>query len=63
MVQDYAEAVRWYRKAADQGDAFAQSSRQDSPFPYVAVIYFQQSIQGRVTASDANQQPWAVAAE
>ena len=26
MPQDYAEAVRWYRKAADQGDADAQSN-------------------------------------
>jgi len=24
MLQDYAEAVSWYRKAADQGDADAQ---------------------------------------
>jgi TPR repeat protein len=24
VQQDYAEALRWYRKAADQGDAFAQ---------------------------------------
>ena len=24
VPQDYAEAVKWYRKAADQGDAFAQ---------------------------------------
>ena len=24
MPQDYAEAVKWYRKAADQGDAAAQ---------------------------------------
>ena len=24
MPQDYAEAVRWYKKAADQGDADAQ---------------------------------------
>jgi TPR repeat protein len=23
--QDYAEAVRWYRKAADQGDLLAQA--------------------------------------
>ena len=26
MPQDYAEAVRWYRKAADQGNADAQFS-------------------------------------
>ena len=26
MKQDYAEALRWYRKAADQGDADAQFS-------------------------------------
>ena len=25
VSQDYKEAVRWYRKAADQGDADAQS--------------------------------------
>jgi TPR repeat protein len=24
-VQDYAEAVKWYRKAAEQGDAIAQN--------------------------------------
>jgi TPR repeat protein len=24
VVEDYAEAARWYRKAADQGDTFAQ---------------------------------------
>jgi uncharacterized protein len=26
MIQDYAEASRWYRKAAEQGDAVAQSN-------------------------------------
>jgi hypothetical protein len=26
VTQDFAEAVRWYRKAADQGYAFAQSN-------------------------------------
>jgi TPR repeat protein len=26
VPQDYAEALRWYRKAADQGDAGAQSN-------------------------------------
>ena len=26
MTQDYTEAVRWYRKAADQGNAFAQNN-------------------------------------
>jgi len=26
VVQDYIEAVKWYRKAADQGDAPAQAS-------------------------------------
>ena len=26
VLQDYAEAARWYRKAADQADAFAQSA-------------------------------------
>ncbi len=25
-MQDYAEAMRWYRKAADQGDANAQAN-------------------------------------
>ena len=24
VPQDYAEAVKWYRKAAEQGDALAQ---------------------------------------
>jgi len=26
VPQDYAEAVKWYRKAADQGDAPASST-------------------------------------
>ena len=26
MTQDYAEAVRWYRKAAEQGSSGAQSN-------------------------------------
>jgi TPR repeat protein len=26
VPQDYAEAAKWYRKAADQGDALAQSN-------------------------------------
>jgi uncharacterized protein len=26
VEKDYAEAVRWYRKAAEQGNAFAQQS-------------------------------------
>ena len=26
MAQDYAEAMRWYRKAADQGDVDAQQA-------------------------------------
>ena len=26
VQQDYAEAVNWYRKAAEQGDAFGQSN-------------------------------------
>ena len=26
MLQDYTEAVRWYRLAAEQGDAFAQAN-------------------------------------
>jgi TPR repeat protein len=26
VIQDYAEAANWYRKAAVQGDAFAQSN-------------------------------------
>jgi TPR repeat protein len=25
VAQDYAEAVKWFRKAAEQGDAFAQA--------------------------------------
>ena len=25
MLQNYTEAVKWYQKAADQGDAVAQS--------------------------------------
>ncbi len=27
VPQDYAEAVSWYRKAAEQGDAYAQTIR------------------------------------
>ena len=26
VLQDYAEAVKWYRLAADQGNAFAQNN-------------------------------------
>jgi TPR repeat protein len=26
VKRDYGEAMRWYRKAADQGDAFAQNN-------------------------------------
>ena len=26
VPQDYAEAVKWYRLAADQGDAYAQNN-------------------------------------
>ena len=26
MTQDYSEAMRWFRKAADQGDALAQNN-------------------------------------
>jgi TPR repeat protein len=26
VAQDYGEAMRWYRKAADQGDATAQAA-------------------------------------
>lgn len=27
VQRNYAEAVRWHRRAADQGDAFAQRNR------------------------------------
>ena len=26
VPQDYAEAVKWYRRAAEQGDAYAQNN-------------------------------------
>ena len=32
MTQDHAEAARWYRKAADQGDTQAQA--------YLGIMYF-----------------------
>ena len=33
MLQDYAEAARWYRKAAEQGNAIAQTN--------LGTMYFQ----------------------
>ena len=32
VAQDYGEAMRWFRKVADQGDAFAQNK--------IGVLYY-----------------------
>ena len=59
VPQDYAEAVKWYRKAADQGDAHAQSNLgactkkgQGVPQDYAEAVkwYRKAADQGNATA-------------